>query len=287
MKMLSFGEILWDVYPSSKAIGGASLNLAAHAALLGNDAYLATAIGDDELGKEALEVARKLKINDKFIFTLSDKETGAVIVTLNEKGIPSYEIKDNVAYDFIKQPEIGRYCFDVLAFGSLALRHNDNKKTLEAILSANSFSEIYTDLNIRLPHSTKKSVNFCLSNATIVKVSDEELPTVSGWIFSKEYSPEDFAIEIAKKYSKIKLIIITMGEKGSFAFDTAKAEFYYCDAIATKVVSTVGAGDSFGAAFLTKYFQGMDINTCLNFASKLSSYVCSKKDAVPDFIEFI
>ena len=102
MKMLSFGEILWDVYPSSKAIGGASLNLAAHAALLGNDAYLATAIGDDELGKEALEVARKLKINDKFIFTLSDKETGAVIVTLNEKGIPSYEIKDNVAYDFIK-----------------------------------------------------------------------------------------------------------------------------------------------------------------------------------------
>ena len=113
------------------------------------------------------------------------------------------------------------------------------------------------------------------------------MPTVSDWVFSKEFSPEDFAIEISKKYPKIKIIIITMGEKGSFAFDTAKAEFYYCDAIATKVVSTVGAGDSFGAAFLTKYFQGMDINTCLNFASKLSSYVCSKKDAVPDFIEFI
>ena len=113
------------------------------------------------------------------------------------------------------------------------------------------------------------------------------MPTVSDWVFSKEFSPEDFAIEISKKYPKIKIIIITMGEKGSFAFDTAKAEFYYCDAIATKVVSTVGAGDSFGAAFLTKYFQGMDVNTCLSFASKLSSYVCSKKEAVPDLDEFV
>ena len=113
------------------------------------------------------------------------------------------------------------------------------------------------------------------------------MPTVSDWVFSKGFSPEDFAIEIAKKYPKIKIIIITMGEKGSFAFDTAKAEFYYCDAVATKVVSTVGAGDSFGAAFLTKYFCGMDVSTCLSFASKLSSYVCSKKEAVPALDECV
>ena len=282
MKILSFGEILWDIYPDAKVIGGASLNLAAHAALLGGKSYLASAVGNDALGPEAIETAKKLKISDKFISTLSDRETGAVIVTLTDKGVPSYEIKDNVAYDFIDFPEIDGYSFDVLAFGTLALRHEKNKETLSKILKSYSFSEIYSDLNIRLPHSDKESVDFCLSSATIIKVSDEEMPTVSDWIFSKDFLDKDFAIEISKKYSNIKLIIITKGEKGSLAFDVGKSKFYHCDAIATKVISTVGAGDSFGAAFLTKYFSKSDIKECLSFASRLSSYVCSKKDAVPD-----
>ena len=287
MKMLSFGEILWDVYPNGKVIGGASLNLAAHTALLGADVYLASAVGDDAPGREAIDVTKGFKINDKFISVLPDKETGAVLVSLSEKGIPSYEIKDNVAYDCIKLPCLEDESFDVLAFGTLSLRHNSNKETLSSLLSLYSFSHIYADLNIRLPHSTKESVDFCLSNATIIKVSDEEMPTVCDWIFSEQFCAEDFASEISKKYKNIKLIIITKGEKGSLAYDTARKAFDYCDSVPTKVVSTVGAGDSFGAAFLTKYLSGADIHSCLDFASKVSSFVCSKKEAVPDTSYFI
>lgn len=287
MKMLSFGEILWDVYPDGKAIGGACLNLAAHAALLGGEVYLASAVGCDELGREALETVRSLKISDAFIETLSDKETGAVIVTLNDRGVPSYNIKDDVAYDFISEKGIDSQRFDVLVFGTLSLRHDFNKSSLSKLMERCSFSEIYTDLNIRLPHSTKDSAEFCLSNSTIVKISDEEMPTVSKWIFSKEYSIEDFAIALSRKYPNIKTVIITMGERGSMAFEAQSKVFYCSNPVPTNVVSTVGAGDSFGAAFLTKLFSGKSIQDCLDFASKLSSFVCSEKAAVPDISRFV
>jgi len=287
MKMLSFGEILWDVYPDAKTIGGASLNLAAHCALLGGDVYIASAVGDDKLGKEALLVTRSFNIKDDFISVYNDKETGVVLVTLRSSGVPSYEIKKSVAYDYIKLPLINNAKFDVLAFGTLALRGEHNKQTLSSLLRAYSFSEIYADLNIRLPHSTQKSAELCLSNATIIKISDEELPTVSDWIFSKEYAPKDFAIEISKRYKNLKLIIITKGDKGSIAYEVAGQLFYHSNAVPTKVISTVGAGDSFGAAFLTKHFAGEDIQVSLDFASEVSSYVCSHKQAVPDISHFV
>ena len=113
------------------------------------------------------------------------------------------------------------------------------------------------------------------------------MPLVSEWVLSHSYSPEDFAIELSRKYPSIKLIIITKGENGSLAFDSRRGEFHYCDAVPTSVVSTVGAGDSFGAAFLTKYLAGSNINESLSYASEISSFVCSKKEAVPDMSRFI
>ena len=282
MKMLSFGEILWDVYPDTRAIGGACLNLAAHAALMGNEVYLASAVGEDELGYEALEVTRGFNVKDSYIKALKDKETGAVLVSLNEKGIPTYEIKDNVAYDFIDVSEISEKSFDVLVFGTLALRRENNIKTLESLIKRVNFKEIYTDLNIRLPHSNEKNTKFCLSNATILKVSDEELGCVSEWIFKTKLSEEDFATRLSEKYENLKFIIITKGADGSAVYAKATKEFTYAASVPVSVVSTVGAGDSFGAAFLHKYFEENSISECLNFAAKVSAYVCSKKEAVPN-----
>ena len=287
MKILSFGEILWDVYPDSKAIGGASLNLAAHLALMGAESYLVSAIGEDELGEEALSVAEALNIRCDYIKALSDKETGAVVVTLNSDGVPSYEIKDNVAYDLIPEPDIKDGEFEVLTFGTLAFRHTENRDAIKRLLSSIRFNEIYSDLNIRLPHSTKESAELCLENATIIKISDEELPYISEWIFGSIYGSEDFALKISEKYENIKLIIITKGADGSFALDTATKSFHYADAIPVSVVSTVGAGDSFGAAFLTRYLGGESIDSALIFASKISAFVCSRKEAVPDTSAFL
>ena len=281
MKMLSFGEILWDVYPDSKALGGASLNLGAHAALLGGEVYLASSVGDDELGKEALDVAKSFNIKEDFITVDKAHQTGAVIVSLSDKGIPSYEIMDNVAYDFIQTPDLRDKEIDVLAFGTLSLRHKENLETLKSLINENSFGEIYADLNVRLPHSNKDSVSFCLSHATIVKISDEELPCMSDWVFGKALDEKEFVTCASEKYPSIKIILITKGASGSFAFLTNTKKFVFADAVPTNVVSTVGAGDSFGAAFLTKYFEGKEISDCLHFASKISAYVCSKKEAVP------
>ena len=281
MKMLSFGEILWDVYPDAKALGGASLNLGAHAALLGGEVYLAGAVGNDALGKEALDVAKSFNIKDDFISVDEAHSTGIVSVTLSDNGIPSYEIVDNTAYDYIKKPDLTGKEIDVLAFGTLSLRHKENIETLKAIIKENSFKEIYADLNIRLPHSNKDSVCFALSNASIVKISDEELPCVSDWVFGKVLDEKEFVLKATEKYQSIKIVLITKGDKGSFAFLKNTKEFVFADAVPTKVVSTVGAGDSFGAAFLTKYFEEKSISDCLSFASKISAYVCSKKDAVP------
>lgn len=280
MKFVSFGEIIWDIYGKERKIGGAPLNISAHASLYGFESYLISAVGEDELGKEALSIIKDFGINTKYIASLSTLSTGRCIVSLNEKGIPTYDISKNVAYDRICATEKLRG-FDVLCIGTLALRESYNLNSLEKIIDDGEFSEIYADLNIRPPYYSKKSVCFCLKNASIVKISDEELPTVLE-LLSIEYNSIDEATHaISKLYPKIKLIIITLGDKGSFCLDTATNNTYYSEAVKTKTVSTVGAGDSFGAAFLASYLKNPDIPEALNAAAHVSAYVVSSVEAIP------
>lgn len=292
MRLLSFGEILFDVYADSEHLGGAPLNLAAHAALQGADSYLFSAVGNDSLGKKAIDELEKFGVKTEYINVLSNKETGKCIITLNESAIPSYNLLKNVAYDYIPNMDFNKTdTFDVFAFGTLALREENNIKTVANLLTKNNYSEIYTDLNIRAPFYSEKSISFCLKNATIVKISDEELPLVTDVVFSKELNIENAAHSLSKKFTQIKLIIITCGEKGSYAFDCIKKESYFSGAKPAQVVSTVGAGDSFGATFLVQYFKNKGIQESLDAASKISAFVVSKQGAVPiemsDFLKQI
>lgn len=280
MKLASFGEIIWDIYGEQRKIGGAPLNICAHASIYGFDSYLISAVGDDELGKEALNIINGFEINTKYIASLPFLPTGRCIVSLNEKGIPTYDISKNVAYDRISAIE-KLSGFDVLCMGTLSLREEHNLIVLNKIINDSEFSEIYADLNIRPPHYSEKSVCFCLENASILKISDEELPSVLNLLSIKYNSVESSAYAISKLYPKIKLIIITLGDKGSFCFDAVTNNTYYSDAVKTNVVSTVGAGDSFGAAFLASYFKDHDIKRALKIASHISSYVVSSIEAIP------
>ena len=280
MKVLSFGEVLWDIYPDDKFIGGAPFNFAAHCALHGAESYMVSAVGDDGLGTQTLEKVRGFCVKTDYIYTISYKETGKCLVTLDNNAHPSYNLLDDVAYDYIPFPELNDD-FDFIGFGTLALRGENNKKTLSDILNSYNFSDVFSDLNIRPPFYSEESVNFCLSNATIVKISDEELPTVAE-LASGAYTDIESAItRIAEKFTQIKLIIVTKGADGSCCYDCNTKKLYICDAVPTNVVSTVGAGDSFSAAFLVKYFNGEDILTCLQFASKISAHVCANADAIP------
>ena len=283
MKLLSFGEIIWDIFDKSAYIGGAPLNLAAHAAMQGSNACIVSCVGDDRLGREAISEIEKTGVKTDYV-SVCNKPTGQCIVILDEHAVPSYNLIPDAAYDYITiNPALFSEKFDILSFGTLSLRKRHNITTLKKLISQENYKEIFTDLNIRKPFYSGESILFCLQNATIVKISDEELPVVTDMIIGEKLLPEAAALAIAKKFSNLKIIIITKGENGSMAYDCTKKKFYSCNAVKTKVVSTVGAGDSFGATFLTQYFRTTDIDYSLNIASKVSGFVVSVKEAVPNY----
>ena len=282
MKILSFGEILWDVYPDEKFIGGAPLNFAAHFVKMGGSAYMLSALGDDELGREALEKLGAWKINSEHVAILGGYPTGKCLVTLDSGGKPSYDLLMGVAYDHIGGDIKGEE-FDALYFGTLALRGGENMRSLEKIIKNNSFGEVFVDVNIRPPFYSKESILFALGNATAVKISDEELPVVTREIFGAEPPFSDAAKMIAERFKNIKMIVVTRGERGAYAYDARAKKEYFSDAEKVDVVSTVGAGDSFSAAFMYAYLSGEATKTCLDRASKLAALVVSRADAIPEY----
>ena len=174
-KLLAFGEILWDVYPDEKYLGGASLNFAAHFVKFGHEAQMLSALGNDSYGKEAREVLLTWNLGDRYVPALDDRETGKCLVTLDENSIPSYNLLNDVAYDRISTKGIAED-FDVLYFGTLALRGDYNFKELNSLLEEKSFKEIFADVNIRPPFYSEQTVRFACEKATILKISLEELP---------------------------------------------------------------------------------------------------------------
>ena len=272
MKILAFGEVLWDVYPDEKYIGGAVMNFSAHTAKLGADVYFASAVGNDAEGSEALLHMNNWGIDTSYIAVTDKYETGKCMVTLDQNSVPIYDLRNNVAYDHIPLPDIS--C-DVLSFGTLALRNRENIDVIKKLLSKD-YREIFADINIRPPFYSDETISLCLDNATILKVSDEEL----------HYICSDTDLHLASKdilqqHKNIKLLIITMGEKGALVYDGN--EFLQQNGIKTEVISTVGAGDSFSAAFLVNFLNGRPIDICLNAAVRLSSFVVSQPAAVPDY----
>ena len=282
MKVLSFGEIIWDVYPDEKHLGGAPLNFAAHFAKQGGEAYVLSALGDDELGNEALNKLSLWKVNAGYVSVLSGKDTGKCLVTLDKQGVPTYNIVRDSAYDYINCSSVSDE-FDALYFGTLALRNEYNRREISELIKSHSFKEIFVDVNLREPFISRESLMLCMENATVLKISDEELSDVSKILFNTEYGYKNIVTEISKTFQNIKFIIITLGEKGSYAYDVHNKTSFSCAAERVKVASTVGAGDSFSAVFLYKYMCGFDIDSCLKSASRISAYVVSKTEAVPEY----
>lgn len=282
MKILSFGEILWDVYPNEKHLGGAPLNFAAHLAKHGDEVFMWSALGNDELGKRAAEIIEKWNISTEFINILPQFETGKCVVSLDEFGIPKYNLLENTAYDNI--PDVKTGDFDVLYFGSLALRSKTNFENLKRFINSQSFKEIFVDVNVRPPFYSAENLCFAVSNATILKISLEELPIVAELTETENNCEfEEFAKALSLSYKNLKLVIITLGEEGAFVLDCRTGKSFYSKAQKVKAVSTVGAGDSFSAAFLHKYLKGESLDECLLHATKIAAFVVTSSEAVPDY----
>lgn len=283
MKTLAFGEVLWDIYPQSKHLGGAPLNFSGHFKKCGGESFIVTAVGTDALGKEALDKMLKLGIQTEYVTFCENKETGKCIVTLDENKKPAYNLLNNVAYDDIKMPAFYENTFDVLYFGTLSLRNQNNARVLKKILSENKFQHTFVDINIRSPYYSESVVRFAMENATIIKISDEELPIVMNVLGKSLLTDTQCAKALSEAFNNLKIIIITKGAEGAFVYDSAIEKIYESKAKKVKVVSTVGAGDSFSASFLAKYLQTNDIECALSLATEISGFVVGCIDAIPDY----
>ena len=281
MKILSFGEIIIDEYPDGWCLGGAPLNFAAHAVLSGAEGYLISAVGKDKYGELALDKIAGLGVDTRFISASDRLPTGRCIVRLDEGGVPKYDLLSCVAYDEIKcAKELSDMSFDAVAFGTLALRSEHNRAALCDILSQIPETCVYCDLNLRSPFYDRESVEFCLSRATVLKLSEDEVTECARLLLGIDADIHGSAVALAEHYSNLELIVITLGERGSLAYDTRSKEIYNCQAVPVKVVSTVGAGDSFGAAFLVAYLNSEPIGECLIHGAKRSAAVVAQQGAI-------
>ncbi len=275
MKLTVFGEILWDLFDNEKKIGGAPFNFGAHCKKLGHDVYVVSAVGDDELGLLAVNEAEKLNVNTDNILTVPYK-TGRCIVTLNN-GTPTYNLVKDVAYDNIPIPNESCFSADAFYFGTLAQRSAASQNTLNELLKGN-YREVFFDINIRQNYYSDEMIDNSLKATTIFKISREEIG-----VLKIAGTNEEICKELKKKYPNLKLIIVTLDCDGAFVYDTIGDKFYYSEKPNCKVVSAVGAGDSFSACFLSNYLADVDISQCLNRASKLSEYVVTQLGAIPEY----
>lgn len=284
MKLLAFGEILWDIYPEEQFIGGAPLNFAAHCARHGVQSYMLSAVGTEELGSASLAKLESWGIRTDYVSRLTDKETGKCLVALDENSVPSYNLLKDVAWDYIDCEKAAKDSFDVLYFGTLALRSQTNEDNLRAFIKNTDTQEVFVDINIRPPFYSEGSIRFALENATIAKISDEELPVVAAALgISCSDNHLENAQQLANLFPKLRLLIITLGKNGSCAYDVASKQFYCQAPVLADVKSTVGAGDSFGAAFLAKFLNGTPIDQSLTYAAKVAAFVVSQYGAIPDY----
>ena len=260
-KILAIGEIIWDVYPERKVIGGAPLNFAAHCALCGAKSALLSAVGNDGLGKEALLALSEFGVDEKYVKT-ADKPTGQCLVTLDENAVPRYNVLCDVAYDNVNVTDadvsrINAENYDALYFGTLIQRAPLSRRAVREVVEKCRFGEIICDVNLRPDCYDAESVAFCLENATVLKVSIEEEPILRsfGGYCPDSDSVQSIARALCQSYKNLKIVLITLGGDGSYAYCAESGEEYREGAVKTEVVSTVGAGDSFAAAWLTCFLE--------------------------------
>ena len=277
--IVGIGEILWDMLPSGKALGGAPANFAYHATRLGEEGWAVSAIGPDALGREIMDIVTEKRL--KNVISVTDKPTGTVQVELDDRGVPTYTIMEGVAWDHIPfTPEMEALAqrADAVCFGSLVQRMASRESVLRFLRATRPETLKVFDINLRQHYYSPKVLEDSLKIADILKINDEEIRIVAG-LFGLEGDDTAVSRALIDRYN-LRLVILTKGAEGSeviTADDTLPQP-----AGEAEVVDTVGAGDSFTAAFVVAYLRGDSLADAQRLASDTAAYVCSRKGAMPE-----
>ena len=280
--VIGMGEALWDVLPEGKKLGGAPANFAYHVSQFGLPSCVVSAVGDDKLGAEILDNFREKKL-DHLVETVP-YPTGTVQVELDAEGVPRYEIKEGVAWDNIPYTraldELARHTRAV-CFGSLAQRSIVSRTTINRFLDAMPDGEgqlkIF-DINLRQNFYTKEVLCQSMQRCNVLKINDEELVTISRMFGYPGIDLQDKCWILLAKYN-LKMLILTCGVNGSYVFTPGHVSFVETPTV--QVADTVGAGDSFTAAFTAAIIRGRSVREAHQLAVDTSAYVCTQQGAMP------
>lgn len=280
--VVGMGEALWDVLPEGKKIGGAPANFAYHVSQFGLDSVAVSAIGEDALGAELLANFDEKGV--KYHIDTVPYPTGTVQVEIDQAGIPQYEIKENVAWDNIPYTEslkeiAGRA--GAVCFGSLAQRNVVSRNTINDFLDAipeDNKPLVVFDVNLRQGFYNKEILCNSMKRCNILKINDEELVVVSRMFGYPGIDLQDKCWILLGKYN-LKMLILTCGINGSYVFTPGNVSYQPTPRV--EVADTVGAGDSFTAAFIASILKGKSVQEAHQKAVATSAFVCTQQGAMP------
>lgn len=269
-RVVSFGEILFDVIGGVPYLGGAPLNLAAHLRKQGAETTLISAVGNDPLGRDALGQIGKLGLDTGTIAVLDGFPTGTVTVLLDERKVAAYDFAMDTAYDHIPVPGFDTEV-DLFCFGTLAQRSPESRGTLARLRKMLDCLFFY-DVNLRQDFYSKAILEESLYSADIVKLNEDEFPVLAA-MFGLPDDPE----ELRRRFG-LQMVLLTLGPEGCDLYSSGGV--IHSPAVPVKVVSTVGAGDSFSAAFLYHYLTGSTLNEALTAGNLLAAKIAGQKGAI-------
>jgi fructokinase len=279
LSAVCFGEVLWDIFPTHKKIGGAPLNVSLRMNSLGVNTTMISRVGDDDNGKDIISFLNNQNIGSNSIQVGEEYKTGVVNVMINEKGNASYDILYPSSWDKIALTNemIEKVSeSDAFVFGSLICRDEVSRSTLYGLLDKAKYKVL--DANLRAPYYTKEILDELMLKADFIKLNDEELYEISQQLESPYNSFEQNIKFIAEK-TNTKHVCVTKGAFGAVLYYNGK--FYYNSGYFIKVVDTVGAGDSFLASLLVKLLRGKSPQKALNYACAVGALVAGHEGANP------
>jgi fructokinase len=280
--MVGLGEVLWDMLPSGKIMGGAPANFAYMANALGDRGVIASRIGSDPLGEEAYAAMAEFGLNTKYLQRDQAHETGFAKVAIDEAGQPKFTIKEPVSWDFLEwTPEWEElaHLADVVCFGSLAQRSPASAATVECFLrNCRSDAIRIFDVNLRQSYYTSEVLKRSLHYANIVKLTDQELGRVTALTGLEARGDEQGAKRLLDKFD-LRLVCITRGSRGSVL--VSREETVEHPGFTVRVVDAVGAGDAFAACLAHYLVRGRSLVEINEFANRLASWVATQVGATP------
>ncbi|HZL11773.1 MAG TPA: carbohydrate kinase [Prolixibacteraceae bacterium] len=283
-QILCIGEILWDNLPSGAKPGGAPMNVALHLNRVGQQAAVASKVGNDKQGKKLLDFLEISGLNIDLVPVDETLPTSEVLVHLDANNNATYEICEPVAWDNLtltdslskKAKESG-----LIIYGSLASRNAVSRNSILNLLENDALKLI--DVNLRKPYDTREIVEVLIRKSDVVKLNDDELLVFAQWN-EVQLQDEKSRISWFANHYQSKMVIVTKGDKGAILF--ADGEFFEHPGFKVNAVDTVGAGDAFLAGFIAALYEGKTNDKALEFACAAGSFVASKAGATPEYNRF-